>query len=230
MPIEFCVIHSYSSYNALLGRVTLQKFGAVPSTVHDMIKFPTRHGIATIRTESGRALCTSITPPEPLPTVDEQIRSCSIVINPKHPDKRIQIGGSLSNDIKVKLRNMLITNMDVFAWSEKDMTGVPREIAEHKLNARPILSPVRQKKRLMAPKRSEWLRMEVEKLVNANILREVHYQTWVEMRTYLGRYRFKCFLDAYKGYHQIQMVKADEDKTAFHTDQGSIVTQRCPPD
>src|ERR1044071_9546641 len=34
----------------------------------------------------------------------------------------------------------------------------------------------------------------------------------------LAPYRFKCFLDAYKGYHQIQMAKEDEDKTAFRTD------------
>ncbi|GJY27675.1 reverse transcriptase domain-containing protein [Tanacetum coccineum] len=33
-------------------------------------------------------------------------------------------------------------------------------------------------------------------------------------------YPFKCFLDAYKGYHQIKMVKEDEEKTAFITTQG----------
>nr|GFB94213.1 reverse transcriptase domain-containing protein [Tanacetum cinerariifolium] len=36
----------------------------------------------------------------------------------------------------------------------------------------------------------------------------------------LRGYPFKCFLDAYKGYHQIQMAAADEEKTAFHTGQG----------
>nr|GEW02640.1 reverse transcriptase domain-containing protein [Tanacetum cinerariifolium] len=34
-------------------------------------------------------------------------------------------------------------------------------------------------------------------------------------------YPFKCFLDAYKGYHQIQMAKQDEEKTAFHTSHGT---------
>ncbi|GJU67969.1 hypothetical protein Tco_1254228 [Tanacetum coccineum] len=31
----------------------------------------------------------------------------------------------------------------------------------------------------------------------------------------------KCFLDAYKGYHQVHMAEEDEDKIAFYTDQGS---------
>ncbi|GJU98220.1 reverse transcriptase domain-containing protein [Tanacetum coccineum] len=32
---------------------------------------------------------------------------------------------------------------------------------------------------------------------------------------------FICFLDACKGYHQIQMSEEDEEKTAFYTDQGT---------
>nr|GEX37330.1 reverse transcriptase domain-containing protein [Tanacetum cinerariifolium] len=32
-------------------------------------------------------------------------------------------------------------------------------------------------------------------------------------------YPFKCFLDAYKGYHQIKMAKEDEEKTSFITSQ-----------
>ncbi|XP_071714710.1 uncharacterized protein [Rutidosis leptorrhynchoides] len=157
VPVEFCVVHSYLCYNALLGLVTLQKFGAVPSTVHGMIKFPTRQGIATIRTEFGRALCASVTPPKPLPTIKEQIRSSSILVNQKYHDKRIQVGDNFLDEIKVQLRDILVANMDIFAWCEDDMTGVPRNIAEKKLNASPNLTPVRQKKRLMAPERSEWL-------------------------------------------------------------------------
>ncbi|GKD16851.1 reverse transcriptase domain-containing protein, partial [Tanacetum coccineum] len=32
---------------------------------------------------------------------------------------------------------------------------------------------------------------------------------------------YKCFLDAYKGYHQIQMSKEDKEKATFYTDQGT---------
>ncbi|GJS67179.1 reverse transcriptase domain-containing protein [Tanacetum coccineum] len=41
-------------------------------------------------------------------------------------------------------------------------------------------------------------------------------------------FKYKCFLDAYKGYHQIQMAKKDEDKTAFHTDEGVFCYMKMP--
>ncbi|GKE99595.1 hypothetical protein Tco_0022946, partial [Tanacetum coccineum] len=33
----------------------------------------------------------------------------------------------------------------------------------------------------------------------------------------------KCFLDAYKGYHQVEMKEEEEEKTAFYTDQEAYV-------
>ncbi|GJT46563.1 reverse transcriptase domain-containing protein [Tanacetum coccineum] len=41
-------------------------------------------------------------------------------------------------------------------------------------------------------------------------------------------FRYKCFLDAYKGYHQIQMAKEDEEKTAFYTEQGTYCYTKMP--
>ncbi|XP_071699842.1 uncharacterized protein [Rutidosis leptorrhynchoides] len=74
---------------------------------------------------------------------------------------------------------ILATNLDVFAWQDSDMTGVPRHVAEHKLGVNPNIPPVCQKKRGMAPDRTKFLKEEVKKLVDAGILREVKYQTWV---------------------------------------------------
>ncbi|GJV23564.1 reverse transcriptase domain-containing protein [Tanacetum coccineum] len=41
-------------------------------------------------------------------------------------------------------------------------------------------------------------------------------------------YPFKCFLDAYKGYHQIQMAELDEENTAFHTSHGVYCYSKMP--
>ncbi|XP_071709088.1 uncharacterized protein [Rutidosis leptorrhynchoides] len=153
--VEFSVVRSYSKYNALLGRTTLQKLVAIPSTVHSLIKFPTPLGIATIRSKKQDASIAAVEQAEQQSSEAEQIRSCMIIANPRHPEQKIKIGRGLSDETKFKLRNILASNTDVFAWKEADMTGVPREIAEHKLNVNPSLMLVRQKKRGMAPERSE---------------------------------------------------------------------------
>ncbi|GKD26121.1 reverse transcriptase domain-containing protein [Tanacetum coccineum] len=44
----------------------------------------------------------------------------------------------------------------------------------------------------------------------------------------LSRFRLNCFLDAYKGYHQIQMAEEDEDKTAFYVGEGVFCYKKMP--
>ncbi|GJZ61478.1 reverse transcriptase domain-containing protein [Tanacetum coccineum] len=119
---------------------------------------------------------------------------------------------------------------------------VPRSVAEHQLNVREGYSPVRQKKRGQALERSKAIQAEVKKLVEASIMREVYYHDWLSnpvMDCYplpkidwkvesLCGYPFKCFLDAYKGYHQIQMAESDKEKTAFHTSQGVYCYTKMP--
>ncbi|GKG06883.1 hypothetical protein Tco_0329852, partial [Tanacetum coccineum] len=60
-----------------------------------------------------------------------------------------------------------------------DMTGIPQNIVEHRLNIREGCPPVRQKKREQAPERNKAIKKEVEKLVDAGIMKEVHYHGWL---------------------------------------------------
>nr|GFC93066.1 reverse transcriptase domain-containing protein [Tanacetum cinerariifolium] len=115
------------------------------------------------------------------------------------------------------------------------MTGVPRSIAEHRLNIREGYSPVRQKKRGQALERVKAIQAEVQKLVDAGIMREVYYHDWLsnpvmidwKVESLCG-YPFKCFLDAYKGYHQIQLAEADEESTTFHKGQRVYCYTKMP--
>ncbi|GJX61940.1 reverse transcriptase domain-containing protein [Tanacetum coccineum] len=43
-----------------------------------------------------------------------------------------------------------------------------------------------------------------------------------------SKFRLKCFLDAYKGYHQIQMAEGDEEKTSFFTRKWVFCNRRMP--
>lgn len=44
----------------------------------------------------------------------------------------------------------------------------------------------------------------------------------------LEGFQLKCFLDAYKGYHQVHMCREDEEKIAFHTNCGTFCYQKMP--
>ncbi|GJX31368.1 reverse transcriptase domain-containing protein [Tanacetum coccineum] len=189
----------------------------------------------------------------------------NIAIHPEYPEQTVAIGSTLTEKGRKELCSLLKQNLDIFAWKPADMTGVPRNIAEHRLNIREGYSPVRQKKRGQAPERNKVIQEEVEKLVDAGIMKEVHYhsrlsnpvmvkkhdETWrmcVDFKDLnnacpkdcyplpeidwkvesLCGYPFKCFLDAYKGYHQIKMAKEDEEKTAFITSQGIFCYSKMP--
>ncbi|GJV30778.1 reverse transcriptase domain-containing protein [Tanacetum coccineum] len=126
--------------------------------------------------------------------------------------------------------------MDVFAWEPVDMTGVPRRIIEHNLNVNPSIEPEQQKRRVLSPKKSRVVARDVEEWVKAYIVRLPYLDCEsgascpkdyyllpnidCKVESVMG-FKYKIFLDAYKGYQQIQMSKDDKEKMAFYTDQGT---------
>ncbi|GJY51309.1 reverse transcriptase domain-containing protein [Tanacetum coccineum] len=145
------------------------------------------------------------------------------------------------------------------------MIGIPRHVAEHWLNVQKGCPPIRPKKKSQAPERNKAIQEEVERLVEAGIMKEVHYHSWLSNPVIVKKhddswrmcvdfkdlnkacpkdgyrlpeidlkveslcgYPFKCFLDMYKGYHQIKMAKEDEEKTTFITSQGIFCYSKMP--
>ncbi|GJX28983.1 hypothetical protein Tco_0237062 [Tanacetum coccineum] len=100
----------------------------------------------------------------------------------------------------MELCDLLRHKLDIFAWKLADMTGVLRSIAEHRLNIREGCPPIRQKRRGQLLDRNKAIQEEVAKLVEARIMREVHY--WLSNPV------------------MINMAEEDEEKTAFHVSQG----------
>nr|GEV34458.1 reverse transcriptase domain-containing protein [Tanacetum cinerariifolium] len=238
--MNFMIVKSLSPYNGIIGRPGLKAIQAVPSTVHGMLKFPTKEGIVTIRSSLLiPAECTSIETSSPIPR-EKETRPTNLTV-PLHlnfPDQEVVVGGSLSDKGRTELCALLKKNLDIFAWQPSDMTGVPRSIAEHRLNIWEGCPPVRQKKKGQAPDRTKAIQVEVQKFVEARIMREVYYHDWlsnpVMVKKHDGSWRMCVdFTDlnkayAYKGYHQIQMAAADEEKTAFHTGQGVYCYTKMP--
>ena len=61
----------------------------------------------------------------------------------------------------------------MFARTTSDMRGLPTEVIEHPLAVCPGAQPVKQKARRQAPEKQEFTISEVEKLLEARIIREV---------------------------------------------------------
>ncbi|GKF88550.1 hypothetical protein Tco_0259427, partial [Tanacetum coccineum] len=80
--------------------------------------------------------------------VEERIK---VAINPDYSEQTIMIGSTLTEEGRNKLYDLLQRNLEIFAWKPADMTDIPRHITEHRLNE------------------------EVGKLVEAGIMKEVHY-------------------------------------------------------
>ncbi|GJT50083.1 reverse transcriptase domain-containing protein, partial [Tanacetum coccineum] len=219
--MNFMIVRSLSPYNGIIRRPGIREIQAVPSTAHRMLKFPVDGGIVTIRStilipaECAMVITSSKEIPKEAGVRHENFK---VALHPNFPDQEVAIRGTLSAKERTELCSLLKKNLDIFAWKPSDMTGVPQLIAKHRLNIREGYSPIRQKKRGQASERAKAIQAE-----DCYPLPEIDWK--VES---LCGYPFKCFLDAYKGYHQIQMAESDEEKTAFHTSQGVYCYTKMP--
>jgi hypothetical protein len=59
------------------------------------------------------------------------------------------------------------------------MSGILREVIEHKLGIDPAFKPIKQKERRYTPERRETIRLEVNKLLEAEFIRPVVYPSWL---------------------------------------------------
>jgi hypothetical protein len=94
-------------------------------------------------------------------------------------DQTVVIGFDLSEDEEANLVQFLQKNKDVFAWSAKDLTGVDRNFIEHRLNIDPSVKPQKQKLRKMSDDKVIAVKSEVQRLLDATVIREVMYPKWL---------------------------------------------------
>jgi hypothetical protein len=90
------------------------------------------------------------------------------------PSRTVMIGTEVSKE-EDRLLQFLRNNQDIFACSKLDLTGVHRSIIEHTLNTDPKVRPKLQCQRPMSDDRVKSAEAEVQKLLDARIIREVQY-------------------------------------------------------
>ena len=85
---------------------------------------------------------------EPTTTIEKLVE---VVLEEGEQKKIVWVSALLSEAKRAELVTFLRGNMDVFAWSHKDMPRIAPEHAVHSLKIDPAFPLIRQKKRRFAP-------------------------------------------------------------------------------
>jgi hypothetical protein len=79
----------------------------------------------------------------------------------------------------VVLVDFLRANTDIFVWSPSNMSGIPREVAEHSLDILPHSQAVQQQLRRFDEEQCRAIGVEPRKLLEAGFIKEVFHPTWL---------------------------------------------------
>ncbi|KAL5567230.1 hypothetical protein UlMin_030394 [Ulmus minor] len=215
--VNFVVVDCPSSYNAIIGRPTLNAIRAVTSTYHLLVKFPTVGGIGVLKgdQQESRDIYEAANRPS-------NVHRVNIIEAPG--------GSSLTGQLRTDLINFLRDHRDVFAWSHEDMPGIDPKVIVHRLNIDPSFRPVKQKRRTFNAERY----MAINTEANGNWRVCVDFTDLNkacpkdnfplpridQLVDATAGHELLSFMDAYSGYNQIRMHQPDQEHTAFLTDQG----------
>ena len=206
--IKYIVVDARSSYNIILGRPTLNGLRAVTSTAHLCMKYPLEDGrVGVVKGDqittrkcyedslrNKRAKRRNTSEDQHCNFLDLDPRGFSKDKEEWHPRpakelKEVQIGEELSQMVKIgttlsremeeNLKHTLKKNLDVFAWSAKDMPGIDPNFIFHRLAIDPMARAVQQRKRKMSMEKQKAVQEETHQLVKAKFIREVKYLTWL---------------------------------------------------
>ena len=71
-------------------------------------------------------------------TKEEDDNLEKIIFDSENPEKFLSIGMDLVPEVRRELISFLTNNLDCFAWSYDDMTGISPDVIEHQLNVDPV--------------------------------------------------------------------------------------------
>jgi hypothetical protein len=158
------------SYNCESATVELSKVSAIKATATVMVAQAAKIDQTTLQVPEQK--CTSTTL-DPSPAVKK------VCLGLPDASKEVVIGADLDPKQELALTSFLRDNADIFAWSPSDMPGVPRELAEHRLEVSNTARPIKQKLRRFAKDRKQAIEVEVCKLLAAGFIRECQHPVWL---------------------------------------------------
>ncbi|GJZ67664.1 hypothetical protein Tco_0630904 [Tanacetum coccineum] len=228
--ITFLIVRSDSPNNMFLGRTTIAGLRMVPSTMHFAVLYQLEAGSIPIERQ--------------LPTKAKQeliklLKDNADVFAWQYLDmtgipRTLKIRGS-NFDTENKLnevKKIMPVQQKKRRMALKRVAAASKEVEE--LRKVGILRETRYQtwvaNTVMVKKTNEARRMCVDFTdINKAYPKDCYSLLEIDWKVdSLSDFKLKCFLDAYKGYHQIQMAKEDEHKTTSQAPQWVYCYQKMP--
>ncbi|XP_038679469.1 uncharacterized protein LOC119980745, partial [Tripterygium wilfordii] len=187
--VPFVVMDISPTYSCLLGRPWIHTAGAVPSSLHQMLKFIHDGRVYIVKGQSEWMVASLEI--EILPEMLRQVNQEEKIIQPHQEvtevvnlgtemeKKEVKVGAAFEGENKKKLIDLLHNYQDVFAWSYQDMPGLDTSIVVHKLPLILECTLVKQKLRRLKADMLLKIRDEVKKQFDAGFLAVARYPEWV---------------------------------------------------
>jgi hypothetical protein len=202
--VTFDIVDMVYTYNAIMGRGSINKFEAAIHGLYLCMKIPGPQGMIIVYGNQQTArnierdfvpgqrnvhcLTTQREVPEATrPTANElqkaQLQSNdgtkTVPLDQAMPKQTVIIIEDPTLQDEEKLISCLSRNKDVFAWSALDLVGVSRTIIEHSLGIDPSVRLKKQRLRKMSDEKTEATKAKVHHLLEANFIEPVAYPTWL---------------------------------------------------
>ncbi|XP_072077818.1 uncharacterized protein [Arachis hypogaea] len=228
---EFVVLRDSTAYNIILGRKTINEFGAVICTKLLVMKFVSDNGsIGSVRGDLETAVaCNNASlslrkkskeasgvfladldarvDDKPRPEPEGNLEKFRVG---NSEEKFTSVNRNLPHYLKEPLVEMIRANGDLFAWTPADMLGIDPQIMSHHLAVKAEAKPVAQRRRKMSQERAGEVAMQTASLLEAGFIRELDYSAWLS------------------NVVLIPMHRPDEEKTAFITPEGTYFYKVMP--
>jgi hypothetical protein len=131
-------------------------------------------------------------------SIDEHPGSYTILVE-LSPGKCLYINSELSLSQQEQLTNLLKEQSGAFAWEYTDMRGVHPDTCIHHIYIQPGITPVRQPQRCMNPILKDFVKEELQKLLNVGFIYPISDSKWVSPlvvvpKKMTGKWRNVCRL------------------------------------
>ena len=179
--IRYLVVNTPSAYNILLGKLALNRIGAVASTRHMKMKLPSLEDTMitiksdqkeakkcyenSLKTKRGVFAVTTQPPREEGVTRAEiarerRLKLAEDVLERKIGGKKFKLGNYLGQETQDQITKVIAQHLDAFAWSSSDMPDIDLDFLCHRLTMDPQVRPVLQRRRKFNDERRQIVREE----------------------------------------------------------------------